>query len=341
MDSSPKPGNTRPLPSLPRVVFGFDTALQIHRSINKVNMGRASSHVPSTRPPKRELRELLQQLCTANGQPLFDLPVHLLMGSAHFHANEVSVPHLCRTLLPRKSIRKLSNDAHVASANLALCQIASTTSDLVPLLLLLWEACGTYCTQRTGLLRSQGTIYNSTPLTSVRALKAFCARCPSLRGSRKLSRALRYVADNSASPRETSLALLLGLPERLGGYNLGIPHMNKKVIATEQAFAVSGKRFFRCDLCWPGQKIDLEYQSRHSHEGEAKRIEDSRRTNALASMGWNVIEMTNDEASSISTLNIIANSLRKALGKRTRAQGYELGDKRLELCKKLGLISWW
>ena len=62
MDSSPKPDNTRPLPSLPRVVFGFDTALQIHRSINKVNLGRASSHVPSTRPPKRELRELLQQL---------------------------------------------------------------------------------------------------------------------------------------------------------------------------------------------------------------------------------------------------------------------------------------
>ncbi len=56
-------------------------------------------------------------------------------------------------------------------------------------------------------------------------------RNPSLRGAAKAAKALRYVADNSASPRETKKAILLGLPMMYGGYGLGIPRMNYEVKA--------------------------------------------------------------------------------------------------------------
>lgn len=117
--------------------------------------------------------------------------------------------------------------------------------------------------------------------------------------------------------------------------------MNEKVIANEKAFAIAGRRSFRCDLCWREARLDVEYQSKQEHQGEAMRISDSRRANALAAMGWTVIGITNNEASSLSALGTIANAIRKQLGKRARRNVGNLGDRRLELCRKLGLIPFW
>ena len=82
--------------------------------------------------------------------------------------------------------------------------------------------------------------------------------------------------------------------------------MNYEVKANPAARALTGKSCFRCDLCWPEAKLDVEYQSRESHSGEKKRIEDSRRANALASMGWTVVSVTNDELDSLAATDAIA-----------------------------------
>ena len=76
---------------------------------------------------------------------------------------------------------------------------------------------------------------------------------------------------------------------------MGFPRMNYEVIASPAARAISGKKSFRCDLCWPEARLDVEYQSKENHEGELSRIRDSRRANALAAMGWTVLGVTNDE----------------------------------------------
>lgn len=65
--------------------------------------------------------------------------------------------------------------------------------------------------------------------------------------------------------------------------------MNYEVRASRAAEALTGKKSFRMDLCWPERKLDVEYQSREWHEGEASRVSDSRRANALMSMGWTVV----------------------------------------------------
>ena len=80
---------------------------------------------------------------------------------------------------------------------------------------------------------------------------------------------------------------------------MGFPRMNYEVIASPAARAISGKKSFRCDLCWPEARLDVEYQSKENHEGELSRIRDSRRANALAAMGWTVLGVTNDELNTL------------------------------------------
>ena len=73
------------------------------------------------------------------------------------------------------------------------------------------------------------------------------------------------------------------------------PQLNYKVALNDEARAAARRSFVRCDLCWPESKLDVEYQSRFAHEGEGARVRDSRRSNALASMGWKTIGVTGEE----------------------------------------------
>ena len=205
---------------------------------------------------------------------------------------------------------------------------------MIALLELGYELCGSYQTRRTGT----SSAYQVEPLSSIHALADFATRNPSLRGATKAAKTLRYLADNSASPRETKKAILLGLPMMYGGYGLGIPpRMNYEVKANPAARALTGKSCFRCDLCWPEAKLDVEYQSRESHSGEKKRIEDSRRANALASMGWTVVSVTNDELDSLAATDAIADRIRKHLGKRSQVRVSNYHSRKLKLRRQLGL----
>lgn len=115
--------------------------------------------------------------------------------------------------------------------------------------------------------------------------------------------------------------------------------MNYRVEASREARIISGRSHFRCDLCWPDQKVDVEYQSDEMHEGRRMRIRDSRRTNALIAMGWNVICITNSEAQNLSTLEQIAERIRKLIRKRSHPSTRELNIKRLLLHRNLGIID--
>ncbi len=113
--------------------------------------------------------------------------------------------------------------------------------------------------------------------------------------------------------------------------------MNYEVSANSAARAISGRRSFRCDLCWPEAKLDVEYQSREHHEGEVSRLRDSRRANALVAMGWIVIGVTNDELDSMLATDTIAASIRKRLGKRLQMSFPDHHARKLRLRRELGL----
>lgn len=323
----------RPFP----ICFGYETALQILRttSMHERSLLRSGPRaLPNEAPNAKVFSRSFELLKASHPAMVIERPAHILVSRAsQCRSSSAFTVHACSTELQGRSLLRLEDGVHASSAALAFAHLAAREKSAIALLELGYELCGTYQTRRTGVPSD----YQVEPLASVRVLEAFVARNPSLRGAAKAAKALRYVADNSASPRETKQALALGLPMMYGGYGLGIPRMNFEVRASPAARALTGKSCFRCDLCWPEAKLDVEYQSRESHSGEEKRLEDSRRTNALVAMGWTVLSVTNDELDSLVATDTIADTIRRHLGKRqqVRVSGYHA--RKLKLRRQLGL----
>lgn len=318
------------------VVFTHQTALLIARTarLETVERNKNPFLLPDRPPGAGDIQHAARTAKAEHPTILFRSPVECLVrASLGYHA-----PHAYRfrqhgSHMPRGSIMRVTEHAWCVSPELAFVQEAARSSDRICLMLLGWELCGTYCTELTG----REAAYDLPPLTSTRRIREFAQRNAGLRGSKKALAALRFVADGSASPRETMLALALGLPLKDGGHALGMPAMNHQVKATDRAHIISGRSSFRCDLCWPDALLDVEYQSREVHANEGSRIDDSRRANALASMGWTVVAITNDELDSVSTLAEIAKTLRKHLHLRYRPSFDDHYARHLHLRRALGL----
>lgn len=320
-----------------RICFGYQTAFQILRTIRMEESVAARGRIPDLpdrAPSAEELAYAIEQLRSLHPNIRIDYPVHILVSSAkHRRYTFECKEHVCSVSLRGRSFYRLSKGMYVAAPALAFVQVASCEKNLIALHELAYELCGTYQTQRTGVAAS----YDARSLSSVRDLRGFVSTNHSIDGARKVKRILRYAADNSASARETKQALVLGLPHMRGGYGLGIPCMNYEVKANAAARAITGKSRFRCDLCWPAAKLDVEYQSKESHEGETSRIGDSRRANALKAMGWTVVGITNDELDSLVATDTIADTIRRHLGRRPQVRVSNYHARKLKLRRQLGL----
>lgn len=320
-----------------RVYFGGRTALQIMRMANPRDLAPAigaARALPDRPPRKRQIEDTIR--CAESAYPGLSIerPVHVLVGSSSRCGSSIACSqHVCSSRLAGTSFYRFGSGAYISTPALAFVHEALWGDDMISLLELGYELCGTYQSQRTGV----ATRYQVEPLVSLRALHTYVSMNLSVKGAKKAGRAIRYLADGSASPRETKQALALGLPMMYGGYGLGIPRMNYEVRANAAARAISGKSSFRCDLCWPECKLDVEYQSKECHEGEARRISDSRRTNALMAMGWTVVCITNDELDSFAATEAIAQTIRRHLGKRSEVYVSDYHARKLRLRRQLGL----
>lgn len=323
----------------PEICLGHLSALQLLAFCNRNGLV-----LPATRhrrfPPKTIDREQAHRLvASVHDQYLpagISMPLHgVFSGTPAQRPTSFRHPHLCTLPLRSNALQRWSDTVLLSCAPLAFVQEASARS-FVNTLLLGFELCGTY--QRQVLSKSIN--YHTRPLTTTREIRGFLKRNSHLPGSRRAQAALVYIADNSASPRESQAALLLGLPAFYGGYGLGMPTMNHEVSCTPEAAAISGRHTLRCDLFWPEASIAVEYQSREFHSGDLCRIRDSRRTNALQAMGITVVGITNDELESIEATDVIAETIRKERGRRFRTTVENYHARKLRLRRQLGLPLW-
>ena len=320
----------------PRMCFGYETALKILRARRTGTLGPSGAlRLPERPPSASELKLALARLEASHPGLELGRPVHIVARSvSDRRKTDTVVPHSCCMDMPSSSFVRWDDDVMLCAPPLALLQLAQCEPNDGFLLELGWELCGSYQTKRTAARAA----YDVPPLTSTRALRDYAKRNPSLRGARKIARnVLPYLADGSASARETKAALVFGMPMKRGGQGLHIPRRNYEVMANAAAQAISGRRSFRCDLGWPEAKLDVEYQSRERHEGEASRIRDSRRANALAAMGWTVINITNDELDSLAATDVIAETIRRHLGIRVQMRVTDHHARKLRLRRQLGL----
>ncbi|CVH78855.1 hypothetical protein BN3658_01674 [Coriobacteriaceae bacterium CHKCI002] len=243
-------------------------------------------------------------------------PVHIVTPvKMSSKAIKGAVCHVCTTLLPSGSFVRASNGLLIASPELTFAHAASGLG-FPALVKLGMELCSLYTVQPDGTARYERTL----PPTTVRALRAFLDRSPSLPGSRAARKALRFVAAASGSPMETALAIALCLPPRFGGYGLPLPRLNHRIDVPRASRTSMEKSYYLIDLYWPEANVGLEYDSDQEHTGSARIAEDALRRNDLLSLGIATITATRRHVVDGRRLDRIAEQLGRALGVRLRSE---------------------
>lgn len=204
-------------------------------------------------------------------------------------------------------------DMFVCSPEIVFLQM-SAVLPFLELIKLGFELCGRYAVSKDGVE------YSREPLTSVERIKRVVERHRHLPGIRNARHALAYIRNDSYSPRETAVAMLLGLPYKFGGASFGMPVMNYSVELHDEARRLVGQRICKCDLYYPKCKLDLEYDSYEYHSGPAKMEHDSLRRDALALEGIKVLTVTNTQITNQAKLGALIHLVANASGKRFRPQ---------------------
>ena len=249
------------------------------------------------------------------------LPLHVLVGSSNARKVARNLHcHISSEEYPSGSFIEVADGVMVCSPELCFIQMAEELS-LAKLVLLGFELCGRY---RPGNKEDEARGFrDDLPLTSVAKLKAYLSKAPVIKGKKAASRALQFVVDNSASPMESILTILLTLPYRLGGYGLEMPLLNYPITIPGDTKKRTRKKLYLCDLFWPRQQIAVEYDSDDYHALKTQIAKDAIRRNDLISAGITVIVTTRKQVRETGSLRELAEILGKLLNKRMRYQSKE------------------
>ena len=187
------------------VYLGHKSVLEILRRVSAAKlMKRNRMHVdrlPACPPDAREL--LSGSLST------LPKPIDVLVSSETYRRfSKDLVYHINSGDFPYGSFMAISNDLAVSSPELLFVQLASKLS-LVELVAIGYELCGSYRLDKT--CDPQLGFRIDDPLTNVAMLRSYVEKANGMKGVKNASAALRHIADRSASPMETALAMLLSL----------------------------------------------------------------------------------------------------------------------------------
>ena len=244
-------------------------------------------------------------------------PVHIMLSDPGERRDSPAVEqHVFSGEIPAGSFISTYNELEVSSPEFCFLQMSGRLT-VVGLIELGYELCGSYSLPIAGddYIPERG-FYKRPPLTSVKKLSAFTSGMPGFSGHKNAVRALRYIVDCSASPMETKLSIFLTLPYKLGGFGFPKPEMNARIEPTKTARRVFSKVFYECDLYWPDHNLAVEYNSNLFHADSTQITEDSKKRNALESMGIKVITVTTQQLYDKEELEKVAILIARRSGKR-------------------------
>jgi very-short-patch-repair endonuclease len=263
--------------------------------------------LPKSAPTEIELR-IVSELFAQK-------PLHVLVGDtkARWARSDVCF-HLCGATLPASSLVEASENFWVSSPEFCFLQLARI-SPLPELIMLGYELCGLYRLSEDQNNLEKG-FTTAQPLTDTVKLAKFLAGSAGINGRKNALRALRYITDNSASPRETALTMLLCLPYQLGGFGFELPKLNERIDMGKKQRLVASKSHYFCDLYWAKPKLAVEYDSDQFHTQAQQIASDAKRRNALSAQGITVLTVTKQQINSAAELNKVATLISKHLRKR-------------------------
>ena len=227
--------------------------------------------------------------------------------------------HVRSKELPDRSFYKLDDELYVASPELCLAQLSVKLSE-PEIVKLAYEMCGNYAIDPfADPYDKEAEGFGKRPaLTNKKQLIAYIERLYSPGTRARGHHFLRYIADASASPRETALCMLLCMPPYLGGYGIAIPVMNKRITLSFSEQLMVGIHHFDCDLYWPDKRVAVEYDCARYHTAVEKQECDAIRRNMLQYKGLKVITATRKQVSDPAQFDKLAHQIARAVGKRLR-----------------------
>ena len=234
-------------------------------------------------------------------------PYRLMVGSkASTHRRDDVRCRVCSAALPPNALIRISDRTLITGPELTFLQLASNDDlDEVSLGLIACELCGTYVLDTSW----DGLTNTDKPLTSVARIGSFLDQMPGTRGCRLARRALELAFDNSNSPMESALAMLLCAPRRYGGMGLAPARLNHPVRTTD------GTRYV--DLAFPKHKVGLEYKGKEYHSIEASERDD-RRQNKVVGSGMTILNVWHEDLKSRHLFDQLLRDLHRAMGIRLR-----------------------
>ena len=177
---------------------------------------------------------------------LGDVPLDVLVGNANN-------AHVCVGLdtivmqrpLPPGSLYLVDRTTYICGPELCFLLLARGGLD-IHLAEIGCELCGTYF-----IAHDQSGDFDKGPaLTSVEKISSYLDMMGRRHGIKTARTMLDLVADGSASPRETSMFLMLCSDERWGGYAIRRPVLNAPIDIPENAQLLLGKEHLEVDELW-------------------------------------------------------------------------------------------
>lgn len=254
-------------------------------------------------------------------------PVEVLVPSkAYCSKTSLLATRVIEFPLPPYSFCRASGNVYVCAPTL-LFLLAASRYSLHKLIAVGLELCGTY-SPRDGMPSKS----DHDAICDVQTLRDYVASITgNVRGIQLARRALQYIEDGSASPRETDAYMMYCLPSRLGGFGLDGVGLNSSVDTKKHARAITKLPYIIPDLFWEKSGIALEYESDEWHSiyasgyvpeamarfvNKTKLMSDSERRRTFEAMEITSITLTNGEFVDFDEAERIARLLTRRMGKR-------------------------
>ena len=259
-------------------------------------------------------------------------PVHLIVPNVSSRVRTARIT--CSVFdkrIPQSAFVHAGDGVFVAAPELCLL-LEARTAAFANLVETGYEFCGNY---RLPTLMNGDMTPDQPPLTSIPKISAFLSRAQNISGISTARKAVSHILPNSESPKESQLSIVSCFPGRLGGYGFPQAALNYPIRISEKARGRNVSRICRCDLYWPEAKLDVEYDSRLHHAGEAEQVKDSARRTALAYAGILVITVTSEQLHTRSEMDKVAHAMAKRMGRRCRCRARDWELRRIKLRSQL------
>ena len=262
-------------------------------------------------------------------------PYEVLVRDSNLHRKTKFVKYRnCSMELPNGSLCRIHKDLYVVSPEFLFLRMAKS-STIIELITLGFELTGTYVNRES---IGSGFQTCKNPLTSTAKITRYLSKANRIGGLSKAKRAVRWILDDSASPRETELACLLTLPMSLGGYALPTPSLNHSIQAEKEKLSALNRQAVIVDIAWPDKRLAIEYDSTQWHSNEEKLTQDSIRRNVINQLGFEVITITNAEFNSIMSMDRIVDDVKKRMRIRSSYCPDDFFSRKLKLRQELNRI---